>query len=52
MLTTLDISNYRSLRVFVRPQRLNVATRPNGSGKLNLYRSASLAGEGGVQLTV
>ena len=66
MLTTLAISNYRSLRDFViRPQRLNVVTGPNGSGKSNLYRSLrllaeiaqgnvipSLAREGGIQSTL
>ena len=66
MLTTLAISNYRSLRNLVIPlQRLNVVTGPNGSGKSNLYRALrlladtaqgrvipSLAREGGLQSTL
>jgi len=66
MLTTLAISNYRSLRNLVLPlQRLNVVTGPNGSGKSNLYRALrlladtaqgrvvpSLAREGGLQSTL
>src|SRR5215471_3387650 len=66
MLTTLAISNYRSLRNLVVPlRRLNVVTGPNGSGKSNLYRAlrllgdtaqsrvvASLAREGGLPSTL
>jgi predicted ATPase len=66
MLTTLAISNYRSLRNLILPlQRLNVVTGPNGSGKSSLYRAlrllgdtsqgrvvASLAREGGLQSTL
>lgn len=66
MLTTLAISNYRSLRNLVIPlRRLNVVTGPNGSGKSNLYRALrlladtaqgrvipSLAREGGLQSTL
>ena len=66
MLTTLAISNYRSLRNLVLPiQRLNVITGPNGSGKSNVYRAlrlladtaqgrviSSLAREGGLQSTL
>lgn len=66
MLTTLAISNYRSLRNFVVPlQRLNVITGANGTGKSNVYRAlhlladvaqgrvvASLAREGGLQSTL
>src|SRR4030095_15291152 len=66
MLTTLAISNYRSLRDLVIPlQQLNVVTGPNGSGKSNLYRAlrllaeiaqggviSSLAREGGIQSTL
>ena len=66
MLTTLAISNYRSLRDLVVPlQRLNVVTGPNGSGKSSLYRAlrlladtaqgrivSSLAREGGLQSTL
>ena len=63
MLTTLAISNYRSLHSFVIPlQRLNVITGANGSGESNVYRALrlladtaqgrvvpSLAREGGLQ---
>ena len=63
MLTTIAISNYRSLRELVVPlKRLNVITGPNGSGKSNLYRAlrlladtaqgrviTSIAREGGLQ---
>ncbi len=63
MLTSLAISNYRSIRDLVLPlERLNVITGPNGSGKSNLYRAlrlladtaqgrviSSLAREGGLQ---
>ena len=43
MLTTLAISNYRSLRDFTVPlARLNVVTGPNGSGKSNVYRALRL----------
>jgi predicted ATPase len=66
MLTTLAISNYRSLRELVVPlYRLNVITGANGSGKSSLYRSlrlladtaqgrviTSLAREGGLQSTL
>src|SRR5216683_6059522 len=66
MLTTLAISNYRSLRSLVVPLRqLNVITGPNGSGKSSLYRALrlladtaqgrvvpSLAREGGLQSTL
>jgi predicted ATPase len=66
MLTTLAISNYRSLRELVVPlHRLNVITGANGSGKSSLYRSlrlladtaqgrviTSLAREGGLQSTL
>jgi hypothetical protein len=39
MLTTLAISNYRSLRDFVMPLGpLNLITGPNGSGKSSVYR--------------
>jgi predicted ATPase len=66
MLTTLAISNYRSLRNLVVPlQRLNLITGPNGSGKSSVYRALrllaetaqggvipSLAREGGLQSTL
>jgi predicted ATPase len=66
MLTTLAISNYRSLREVVLPlERLNVVTGVNGSGKSNLYRAlrlladvaqgrivSSIAREGGLQSTL
>ena len=66
MLTTIAISNYRSLRDLVVPlKRLNVVTGPNGSGKSNLYRAlrlladtaqgrviTSIAREGGLQSTL
>jgi predicted ATPase len=66
MLTTLAISNYRSLRDLVIPlQQLNVVTGPNGSGKSSLYRAlrllaetaqgrvvSSIAREGGLQSTL
>lgn len=66
MLTTLAISNYRSLRELVLPlQRLNLITGPNGSGKSSLYRAlrlladtaqgrvvSSIAREGGLQSTL
>lgn len=66
MITTLAISNYRSLRDLIVPLgRLNIVTGPNGSGKSNLYRAlrlladasqgrltASLAAEGGLQSTL
>lgn len=66
MLTTIAISNYRSLRKLVIPlRRLNVITGANGSGKSNLYRALrlladtaqgriipSLAREGGLQSTL
>ena len=66
MLTTLAISNYRSLRRLVIPlKRLNVITGAYGSGKSNLYRALrlladtaqgrvipSLAREGGLPSTL
>jgi predicted ATPase len=66
MLTTLAISNYRSLREVILPlQQLNVVTGANGSGKSNLYRAlrlladvaqgrvvSSIAREGGLQSTL
>jgi predicted ATPase len=66
VLTTLAISNYRSLRKLVVPLRpLNVITGANGSGKSSLYRALrlladtaqgrvvpSLAREGGLQSTL
>jgi predicted ATPase len=66
MLTTLAISNYRSLRDFVMPLGpLNLITGPNGSGKSSVYRglrllaeaarggvAASLAREGGISSTL
>src|SRR5216117_2238479 len=66
MLTTLAISNYRSLRNLVVPlQRLNLITGANGTGKSSLYRALrlladtaqgrvvpSLAREGGLQSTL
>ena len=46
MLTTLAISNYRSLRQLVLPLGpLNVITGPNASGKSNLYRALRLLAE-------
>lgn len=46
MLTTLAITNYRSLRDIVLPlTRLNVVTGANGSGKSNLYRALRLLGD-------
>jgi len=66
MLTTLAISNYRSLRNLIVPlQRLNLITGPNGSGKSSVYRALrllaktaqggvipSLAREGGLKSTL
>jgi predicted ATPase len=66
MLTTLAISNYRSLRKLIIPlRRLNLITGPNGSGKSSVYRALrllaetaqggvipSLAREGGLQSTL
>lgn len=66
MLTTLAISNYRSLRDLVIPlKELNVITGPNGSGKSSVYRALrllaetsqgrlipTLAREGGLQSTL
>jgi predicted ATPase len=66
MLTTLAISNYRSLRNVIVPlRRLNLITGPNGSGKSSVYRALrllaetaqggvipSLAREGGLQSTL
>lgn len=46
MLTTIAISNYRSVRNLVVPlQRLNVVTGANGSGKSSLYRALRLLGD-------
>lgn len=66
MLTTLAISNYRSLRnLIVSLRQLNLVTGPNGSGKSSVYRALrllaetaqggvipSLAREGGLQSTL
>ncbi|WP_290057636.1 AAA family ATPase [Amycolatopsis solani] len=66
MLTTLAVSNYRSLRDLVLPlSGLTVVTGPNGSGKSSLYRAlrlladasrngavAALAREGGLPSTL
>ena len=66
MLTTLAISNYRSLRELLVPlHRLNVISGSNGSGKSSLYKSlrlladtaqgriiTSLAREGGLRSTL
>lgn len=66
MISTLAISNYRSLRNVVVPlKRLNIITGANGSGKSNLYRAlrllgdvaqgrvvSSIAREGGLQSTL
>ena len=66
MLTTIAISNYRSLRNLIVPLgKLNVITGANGSGKSSLYRAlrlladtaqgrvvTSLAREGGLQSTL
>jgi predicted ATPase len=66
MLTTLAVSNYRSLRNLLVPlRRLNLITGPNGSGKSSVYRALrlladtaqggvipSLAREGGLQSTL
>lgn len=66
MLTTLAISNYRSIRHLVlQLDRLNVVSGPNGAGKSNLYRAlrllaataqggiiAALAREGGIRSTL
>lgn len=52
MLTTLAISNYRTLREIVLPLgRLNLVTGANGSGKSNLYKALRLlaqTAQGGV----
>lgn len=52
MLTTLAISNYRSLRDIVLPLgQLNLITGANGSGKSNLYKALRLlaqTAQGGV----
>jgi predicted ATPase len=46
MLTTLAVSNYRSLDAIVVPlSQLNVVTGKNGSGKSNLYRALRLISE-------
>jgi len=66
VLTTLAVSNYRSLRDLVLPlSGLDVVTGANGTGKSSLYRAlrlladagqgrvvASLAGEGGLASTL
>lgn len=66
MLTTLAISNYRSLQKLIIPlAQLNVVTGPNGSGKSSVYRALrllaetakggvvpALAREGGLQSTL
>jgi predicted ATPase len=66
MISTLAVSNYRSLRNLVLPlARLNIVTGPNGSGKSSLYRAlrlladisqgrivASIAKEGGLRSTL
>jgi predicted ATPase len=56
MLTTLAISNYRSIRELVMPLGpLNLVTGANGSGKSNLYRALRLLAEtaqGGVVSTL
>jgi predicted ATPase len=66
MLTTLALSNYRSLRNLIVPlRRLNVITGANGSGKSSLYKAlrlladtaqgrvvTSLAREGGLKSTL
>src|SRR6266850_2150465 len=66
MITTLAISNYRSLRNLIVPlRRLNLITGPNGSGKSSVYRALrllaetaqgavipSLSREGGLQSTL
>jgi predicted ATPase len=56
MLTTLAISNYRSIRELVMPLgALNLVTGANGSGKSNLYRALRLLAEtaqGGVVSTL
>lgn len=46
MLTTLAVSNYRSLRELVLPlDRLTLITGANGAGKSNLYRALRLLAE-------
>ncbi|KAF1008545.1 MAG: DNA replication and repair protein RecF [Luteibacter sp.] len=46
MLTTLAVTNYRSLRDLVVPlERLNVVVGANGSGKSNVYRALRLLAE-------
>lgn len=66
MLTTLAVSNYRTLRDLVMPlRRLNLITGANGAGKSNVYRALrlladsargevipSLAREGGLPSTL
>lgn len=66
MLTTLAVSNYRTLRDLVMPlRRLNLITGANGAGKSNVYRALrlladsargevipSLAREGGLPATL
>ena len=46
MLTTIAISNYRSIReLVISLDQLNIVTGPNGSGKTNLYRALRLLSE-------
>jgi predicted ATPase len=46
MLKTLAVANHRSLNQLAVPLgRLNLITRPNGSGKSNLYRTLRLLEE-------
>ncbi len=66
MITTLAITNYRSLRNLVLPlKKLNIISGANGSGKSSVYRAlrllaetsrggivSSLAREGGLQSTL
>ena len=66
VITTVAISNYRSLRRLIVPlERLNLITGANGTGKSNLYRAlrlladvaqgrvvSSIAREGGLQSTL
>ncbi len=46
MLSTIAISNYRSIReLVISLEHLNLVTGPNGSGKTNLYRALRLLSE-------